>query len=104
MLDWQITSHHPSDMLGTSIRYCLADLYNTYTMYHPLDVHWHVLNDTMSQYYLCHYWIFELNALVFTQNLLINSVSLFRMLFSMFRSEPLAIACSDNLVQNSKLQ
>ena len=63
MLDWRITSHHPSDTLGTCIRYCSADLYNTYTMYHPPDVRWHVLNDTMSQYYLCHHRIFGLNAL-----------------------------------------
>src|ERR1700685_3862590 len=63
MLDWRITSHHPSDTLGTCIRYCSADLYNTYTMYHPPDVCWHVLNDTMSQYYLCHHRIFGLNAL-----------------------------------------
>jgi hypothetical protein len=55
MLDWWMTSHHTSDTLGTSIKHCLADLYNTYTMYHPLDVHWHVLNDTMSQYYLHHH-------------------------------------------------
>ena len=34
---------------------------------------------------------------VFSQNLLINCVSLFLMLFSMFRSEPLAIACSDKI-------
>ena len=32
-------------------------------MYHPPDVRWHVLNDTMSQYYLCHHRIFGLNAL-----------------------------------------
>src|ERR1700676_2197869 len=64
MLDWRITSHHPSDTLGTCIRYCSADLYNTYTMYHPPDVRWHVLNDTMSQYYLCHHRIFGLNALI----------------------------------------
>ena len=39
MLDWQITSHHPSDMLGTSIRYCPANPYNTYyvsSTRHPL--------------------------------------------------------------------
>src|ERR1700685_3309053 len=63
MLDWRITSHHPSDTLGACIRYCSANLYNTYTMYHPPDVRWHVLNDTMSQYYLCHHRIFGLNAL-----------------------------------------
>src|ERR1700683_5725834 len=62
MLDWRITSHHPSDTLGTAIRYCSADLYNTYTMYHPPDVRWHVLNDTMSQYYLCYYRILGLNG------------------------------------------
>src|ERR1700683_1517631 len=67
MLDWRITSHHPSDMLGTSIGYCSANLYHTYTMYHPPDVCWHVLNDTMSQYYLRHYRIFGLNALFLTQ-------------------------------------
>src|SRR6202167_940255 len=32
---------------------------------------------------------------VFSQKILINCVSLFLMLFSMFRSESLAIACSD---------
>src|ERR1700683_2809377 len=62
MLDWRITSHHPLDKLVMSIRYCSADLYNTYTMYHLLDVCWHILNDTMSQYYLCYYWIFGLNG------------------------------------------
>jgi hypothetical protein len=62
MLDWQITSHHPLDTLGTSIRYCAANLYNTYTMYHPPDVRWHILNDTMSQYYLHYYWILGLNG------------------------------------------
>src|ERR1700679_4366243 len=67
MLDWRITSHHPSDMLGTSIRYCSADLYNTYTMYHPPDVRWHVLNDTMSQYYLRYYRIFGLNGVLVMQ-------------------------------------
>src|ERR1700733_8979794 len=63
MLDWWITSHHPSDMLGTSIRYCSADLYNTDTMYNPPDIRWHVLNNTMSQYYLHYYRIFGLKAL-----------------------------------------
>src|ERR1700729_1894353 len=63
MLDWRITSHHPSDTLGTCIRNCSANLYNTYTMYHLPDVRWYVLNDTMSQYYLCHHRIFGLNAL-----------------------------------------
>ena len=46
-----------------SIKYSSADLYNTYAMYNLPDIHWHVLNDTMSQYYLHHYWIFGLNAL-----------------------------------------
>src|ERR1700692_814228 len=73
MLDWRITSHHPSDTLGTSIRYCSADLYNTYTMYHPPDICWHILNDTMSQYYLHYYQILGLNgvtnqALEYTKN------------------------------------
>src|ERR1700692_4035203 len=62
MLGWRITSYHPSDTLGTSIRYCSADLYNTYTMYHPLDIRWHVLNDTMSQYYLNYYRILGLDG------------------------------------------
>src|ERR1700684_3733737 len=57
-------SDSPSDMLGTSSRYCLADLYNTDTMYHPPDIHWHVLNDTMSQYYLHYYRILGLNGVV----------------------------------------
>jgi hypothetical protein len=41
-------SHYPSDMLATSIRYCSAELYNTYIIYNLADVHWHVLNDIMS--------------------------------------------------------
>jgi hypothetical protein len=63
MLNWLITSHHPLDMLGMSIRYCLANLYNTYTMYNLLGVCWHILNNTMSQYYVHHYWIFGPNDL-----------------------------------------
>ena len=33
-------------------------------MYDPADVRWHVLNDTMSQYYLCYYCIFGLNGVL----------------------------------------
>ena len=40
-------------MLGSSIEYCSADQYNTYTVYNPADIRWHVLNNSMSQYYLC---------------------------------------------------
>ena len=40
------------DTLHTRIEYHSADLYDTYTMYHPADVRWDVLNDTMSSYYL----------------------------------------------------
>src|ERR1700691_1247941 len=39
---------------------------------------------------------------VFSQKILINCVSLFLMLFSMFRSESLAIACSELLNIASK--
>ena len=31
-------------------------------MYNPLDIRWHVLNNIMSQYYLCYYQIFRLNG------------------------------------------
>src|ERR1700685_2752171 len=34
-------------------------MYNTYTMYNPLNISWHVLNDTM---YLCYYHILGLNG------------------------------------------
>ena len=50
-------------MLHTCIEYVSADPLSTYIVYHPADVRWHVLNDTMSQYYLCYYRIFGLNAL-----------------------------------------
>ena len=59
-----IASHYPSDTLVTSIEYCSAHLYDTYTMYHLPDVYWHILNNTMSQYYLCYYRIFRLNTLL----------------------------------------
>src|SRR5882762_10991778 len=44
-----------------SIKYCSADTYNTYIMYSPVDVRWHVLNDIMSEYYLRYYHILGLN-------------------------------------------
>jgi hypothetical protein len=37
-------------------------LLGTYIMYNLVDVHWHVLNDTMSQYYLHYYHIFGLSG------------------------------------------
>ena len=49
-----------------SIKYYLADLHNTYTMYNPPDVRWHVLNNTMSQYHLHYYQIFGLNGVTAT--------------------------------------
>jgi hypothetical protein len=36
-----------------------------YTMYHPQDVCWHNLNNTMSQYYPHYYKILGLNGVVF---------------------------------------
>src|ERR1700683_2232074 len=63
MSDCHIISHYPSDTLGMSIEYRSANLYNTYIMYNPADVRWHVLIDIMSQYYPCYYRIFGLNAL-----------------------------------------
>ena len=62
MSDCHIISHYPSDTLGTSIEYRSANLYNTYIMYNPADVRWHVLIDIMSQYYPCYYRIFGLNG------------------------------------------
>jgi len=52
-----------SDMLPTRIEYHSTDLYYTYTMYNLADVRWDILNDIMSLYYLCYYWIFGLNSL-----------------------------------------
>src|ERR1700683_2752942 len=63
MSDCHIISHYPSDTLGTSIEYRSANLYNTYIMYNPADVRWHVLIDIISRYYPCYYRIFGLNAL-----------------------------------------
>jgi hypothetical protein len=50
-------------MLPTCIKYHSTDLYDTYTMYNPADVHWDILNDIMSSYYLHIYQIFGLNGL-----------------------------------------
>jgi hypothetical protein len=55
------------DMFVMSIKYFPADPYNTYTMYNPADICWHVLNNIMSEYYLCYYHIFWLNALCLKQ-------------------------------------
>src|ERR1700683_226609 len=62
MSDCHIISHYPSDTLGMSIEYRSANLYNTYIMYNPADIRWHVLIDIMSQYYPCYYRIFGLNG------------------------------------------
>ena len=58
---------YSSDTLPTRIEYHSADLYDTYTMYNLADIHWDVLNDIMSLYYLHIYRIFGLNG-VLTQN------------------------------------
>jgi hypothetical protein len=50
-------------MLSTCIEYHSTNPYDTYTMYNPADVHWDVLNDIMSSYYLHNHWIFGLNGL-----------------------------------------
>ena len=52
-----------SDTLLTYIEYHSTDPYYTYTMYNPADMHWDVLNDIISSYYLCYYQIFGLNGL-----------------------------------------
>ena len=62
MSDRPIIACNPSDTLPTSIRYCWADLYSTYTMYNPPDVRWDVLNNRMSSYYVCYYHISGLNG------------------------------------------
>ena len=51
------------DTLPTCIEYHSANLYYTYTMYNPVDIHWDVLNDIMSLYYLQIYRIFGLKGL-----------------------------------------
>jgi hypothetical protein len=38
-------------------------------MYHPPDFHWHILNNTMSQYYLCYYQILGLNGVEIVKHL-----------------------------------
>ena len=50
------------DTLPTRIEYHSADLYNTDTMYNPVDVCWDILSDIMSSYYLHIYRIFGLNG------------------------------------------
>ena len=59
----QIMAQKSSDTLPTHIEYHSTDLYYTYTMYNPADIHWDVLNDIMSSYYLHYYRIFGLNGL-----------------------------------------
>jgi hypothetical protein len=54
---------YSSDMLPTCIEYHSTDLYDTYTMYNPVDVRWDILNNIMSSYYLHIYQIFGLNGL-----------------------------------------
>jgi hypothetical protein len=39
---------NPPDRLYMCIEYSSANPLSTYIMYHPVDVHWDVLNDTMS--------------------------------------------------------
>ena len=46
------------------IVYCSADVYDTYTKYNPADVHWDVLNHTMSQYNLHYNHILWLKGLI----------------------------------------
>ena len=67
---------YSSDMLPTHIEYHSANLYYTYTMYNPVDVHRDVLNDIMSLYYLHIYWIFGLNGVVYLDDIIIWSDSL----------------------------
>jgi hypothetical protein len=54
---------YSSDMLLTCIEYDSANLYDTYTMYHPVDVRWDILNDILSLYNLHNCRVFGLNGL-----------------------------------------
>ena len=66
MLDRQIILPYLSDKLATSIKYCLADVYNTYIVYSPADrVRCHILIDIMSEYYLRYYRVLGLNGVSF---------------------------------------
>jgi hypothetical protein len=65
MLDHRIISPYLSDKLATYIKYCLADVYNTYIVYSPADVRCHVLINIMSEYYLCYYRVLGLNGVLF---------------------------------------
>jgi hypothetical protein len=56
-------------MLPTHIEYHSVDLYDTYTIYNPADIHWDVLNDMMSSYYLHIQCIFGLNGMINLQYL-----------------------------------
>src|SRR5882762_8922730 len=62
MLDRQIISPYLLDKLAMSIKYCSADVYNTYIVYSPADIRCHVLIDIMSEYYLCYYRVLGLNG------------------------------------------
>src|ERR1700676_5461768 len=64
MSESQIMALYSSDMLSTHIEYDSADLYDTYTIYNLVDIHWDILNGIMSLYHLHNYWIFGLNASV----------------------------------------
>jgi len=48
----------------TCIKYSLADIYDTYTMYNPPDIRWPILNTTMSQHYVHCYQIHGLNGVL----------------------------------------
>ena len=57
MAEYVMTSENWLDMMVTHALYCPVDLYNMYTIYNLPDVHWHVINNIMSQYYLCFHHI-----------------------------------------------
>ena len=63
MLDHRIISPCLSDKLATSIKYCSADVYNTYIVYSPADICCHVLINIMSEYYLHYYRVLGLNLI-----------------------------------------
>ena len=63
MLDHRIISPYLLDKLATSIKYCSADMYNTYIVYSLADICCHVLIDIMmSEYYLRYCHVLGLNG------------------------------------------
>jgi hypothetical protein len=62
LLEWRIMTYYSLDKSYTCIKYLSTNAYYTVIMYNLPDVHWDILNNIMSQYYLHYYHILRLNS------------------------------------------